>query len=117
MAVTSPSASSVAVSAPQLEGGAVALAVEGEQPQELGGLAYAHHEHSRGGGVERAGVAHAPLPHRAADAGDDVVARHAGRLVYGDERGEGARSAGQRQPSAGLAPAGPDRGAVPLSGA
>ena len=52
-------------------------------------------------GVERAGVADAPLAEAAAQQADDVVARHAGRLVDDGEAVHGRRAgAGPRRSAA-----------------
>ena len=55
----------------------VALAPVGDEPQQAGDRADADDEHAGGAGVERAGVADAPLVEAPAQLGDDVVTRDA----------------------------------------
>ena len=82
------------------EARSIPLSVEREKPEELCRLTDAHDEDPGRRRVERAGMAHAPLAHRATDARDDVMAGHARGLVDGYERGEGARTTAQRPSSA-----------------
>ena len=70
-----------------------------DEPQQAGDVADADHQHAGGAGVERAGVADAPLTEPAAQHADDVVAGDAGRLVDHDEAVDARRPAPRHQPS------------------
>ena len=67
--------------APEGDGRAIRLALRREVAHEAGALSDAHDHDARGCGVERAGMADAPLAQRPADVVDDVMARHADGLV------------------------------------
>ena len=77
----------------------VRLAALGHEPQQAGDVADADNEHAGGAGVERAGVADAPLTEPAAQHADHVVAGDTGRLVDHDETVDARRPAPGHQPS------------------
>ena len=79
--VTTPSASSVSVSTPMTTLSRVPLASVGDEAEQARHRSDTHDEHAGGTGIERAGVADAPLIEPAAQLGDDVVTRDPGRFV------------------------------------
>ena len=77
----------------------VRLLARGQEAREPRRAAEAQRQDARREGVERARVADAPRPERAARAVDDVVRRRAGGLVDDEDAVHGSRYSGSSPPS------------------